>query len=121
MQDTCWIYDGRIDADGYGRWGKHLTHRLSYEVLVGPIPPGLHLDHVRARGCTQKACYNPRHLEPVTLEENNRRSWATRAPVTTCKNGHAVTPRRRCTECARKTAREWFRSNRMKTQPRISA
>lgn len=37
-----------------------------YELLVGPIPPGLQIDHL----CRNKICVNPAHLEPVTHREN---------------------------------------------------
>jgi hypothetical protein len=59
------------------------AHRVAYELLVGPIPEGLTLDHVRDRGCTSTACVKaiadergPAHLEPVTMEENVRRASA---------------------------------------------
>lgn len=65
---NVWL-KGRTAA-GYGQiWalGKvHYTHRLAYELLIGPIPDGLELDH----GCRNVACWNPYHLEPVTHEVN---------------------------------------------------
>ena len=45
-------------------------HRVVYEHRVGPIPKGLDLDHVKARGCRSRACVNPAHLEPVTTRVN---------------------------------------------------
>jgi len=38
--------------------------------MVGPIPDGLHLDHL----CANPPCVRPDHLEPVTQAENNRRA-----------------------------------------------
>lgn len=38
-------------------------------MFVGPIPEGLHLDHL----CRVRRCVNPAHLEPVTQAENNYR------------------------------------------------
>jgi hypothetical protein len=55
-----------------------VRHREVYEWLVGPVPPGLQLDHVYDRGCRSKRCVNPAHLEPVTRAENQRRSWRSR-------------------------------------------
>lgn len=78
---TCWLWTGPKLPSGYGylgRNGKHIyVHRLAYELLVGPIPAGLMLDHVKANGCTSKTCVKtiadkdgPAHLEPVTQREN---------------------------------------------------
>jgi hypothetical protein len=46
-----------------------LVHRLAWEIVVGPIEPGLEIDHL----CRNRVCLNPAHLEPVTKEENVRR------------------------------------------------
>jgi hypothetical protein len=94
----CWIWIGkRNDArGGYGhvgvridnaKWKKVYTHRLIYELLVGPIDEGLVLDHL----CRVPACVNPQHLEPVTQAENiargrSPRNLAHRAG--TCERGH---------------------------------
>jgi hypothetical protein len=48
------------------------AHRFAYELLVGPIPEGLVIDHL----CRNRRCVNPAHLEPVTAEENWRRGDA---------------------------------------------
>ena len=45
--------------DGVKMWRGH---RLSYTILVGPIPEGYVIDHL----CRNRRCYNPAHLEPVT-------------------------------------------------------
>ena len=72
---SCWIWIGPIrcgghDRVGYGVYGKRgAAHRFAYQHLVGPIPPGLVLDHL----CEEPLCVRPEHLEPVTLEENVRR------------------------------------------------
>lgn len=74
----CSDWRGTVGSHGYGQFGdrgRHfLAHRWSYEYLVGPIPAGLHLDHL----CRNRICINPEHLEPVTQAENNRRSLVAR-------------------------------------------
>jgi hypothetical protein len=40
---------------------------LAYELLVGPIPDGLDLDH---RHTCPKHCVNPAHLRPATRKQN---------------------------------------------------
>lgn len=69
-----------------------MAHRYSYELSIAPIPDGLQIDHVRARGCTRTDCVNPAHLEAVTPAENLRRSnaaSAVNARKDTCPEGHA--------------------------------
>lgn len=84
----CWEWPhGRYRA-GYGSvvyGGRNgYTHRLSYDAHRGPIPEGMHIDHL----CRNRACWNPAHLEPVTLAENNRRAAAA---ITECPAGHPYT------------------------------
>ncbi len=107
----CWLWVGTISVHGYGRMkrnGKPVpAHRLVYELLRGPIPDGLVLDHK----CRLKCCVNPDHLEPVTIGENSRRGIKGRL-TTHCPQGHAYdeantyrwppgTERRYCRACAR--------------------
>lgn len=123
--DTCWLWSGCILTTGYGQFsvadGKRVSaHRFSYELLVGPIPDGLDLDHVRARGCTNRHCVNPDHLEPVTRGENIRRGQtglvrgSQQRAKTHCPRGHEYTPEntyippgggRECVDC-RKSRRK---------------
>lgn len=66
-----------------------LGHRLSYEAFVGPIPSGLQIDHL----CKVTNCVNPEHLEPVTRQENHRRSNSVsgiNARKTHCKRKHPL-------------------------------
>lgn len=98
----CWVWLKRHDSKGYGRYAiareggwKNGTkvvqaHRLAYELMVGPIPEGLTLDHL----CKNTACINPAHLEPVTAFENIMRGDgppARNARKTVCDNGHPYT------------------------------
>lgn len=71
----CWIWT-RGRNKGYARFKIKNTpiigHRFSYELCLGPVPTGMHLDH----RCRVRSCVNPAHLDPVTIAENNRRSQA---------------------------------------------
>lgn len=75
--DGCWPWTGCADELGYGQIKadgpgnqKKQAHRAVYELISGPIPDGLHLDHL----CNNPNCVRPGHLEPVTQAENNRRA-----------------------------------------------
>lgn len=88
----CWLWTRTTQAEGYGHISSggrtRLVHRLMYERYVGPIPSGLHLDHL----CRTPACCNPDHLEAVTPGENIRRSpiavTAVNGRKTHCPAGH---------------------------------
>jgi hypothetical protein len=118
----CIVWTGVL-RNGYGvissgnRWLR--AHRVAYELLVGPIPDGLVLDHL----CRNTRCINPHHLEPVTVRENTLRSpialSAINARKTHCPAGHEYSPEntylranghRACRACGRLAARErWTR------------
>lgn len=84
----CWIWTGARSTNGYGNWRGRLVHRLAYELLVGPIPDGLTIDHL----CRVRNCVNPDHLDPVTLAVNLSRSpmhWKNgQSNKTHCRHGH---------------------------------
>lgn len=73
----CWLVSGHNTGKGHAKvWvaGKSRQfHRVIYQLLVGEIPAGHLLDHVKARGCLHRNCANPNHLEPVTTAENTSR------------------------------------------------
>lgn len=81
----CWIWLGGHGSDGYGALLFHGraqgAHRVAYQLIVGPIPAGLQIDHL----CAVRDCVNPLHLEPVTQVENLRRIGERR---THCPHGH---------------------------------
>lgn len=111
--DGCWWWTGALSV-GYGQLhhdGKPRgAHRLSYEWFVGPIPDGLHLDHL----CRRPSCVNPDHLEPVSCGENLRRGegfTGVNSRKARCEYGHPFDAentyrrpdgRRECRTCARR-------------------
>jgi hypothetical protein len=69
--ETCWNWLGAPTPKGYGNIvdeaGKtHAAHRFAYELLVGPIPDGMLVDHA----CRNKGCVNPNHLRLATNKQN---------------------------------------------------
>jgi len=118
----CWLWTGAAVPTGYGKiniGGNYVpTHRAMYELLAGPIPEGLVIDHL----CRNPPCCNPGHLEPVTVAENTRRGiWPPPSP--TCRRGHEYTtentyrtpsnPKRRaCRTCKLERERKRRRSAR---------
>lgn len=123
----CWLWIAKCHALGYGQFkvGTKMkqAHRVGYELLVGPVPDGLDLDHL----CRVRGCVNPAHLEPVTHRENILRGdsrMAENARKTYCSKGHEYTPEntyvrpakpnsRFCRECGRQATRAWeVRTNR---------
>lgn len=82
--DGCWHWTAALMPNGYGyfrvstpRRRMVYAHRAAYELLVGPIPDGMVIDHL----CRNKSCVNPEHLEVVTQGENVRRGWELRKKV----------------------------------------
>lgn len=109
--DGCWLWLG-CRSNGYGqirdRGRARLAHRVMYELLIGKIPDGLHVDHL----CRVPLCVNPQHLEPVTQRENILRGVgvsAMEAKKTHCPKGHPYSGdnlsvwrnKRYCRACAR--------------------
>lgn len=86
----CWIWTGKLDGDGYGLLFGIRAHRYAYTLLVGPIPPGLVIDHL----CRVHSCVHPFHLEAVTNGENVLRGIAPPAQNKRrrlCRSGHDLT------------------------------
>lgn len=135
---ACWPWQASRTPSGYGRFGDRATqggwrvaHRVAYQLVVGPIPEDMELDHtchnrdVSCPGgseCHHRRCVNPAHLDPVTTRVNLLRSPFGAGALsrrTHCGQGHAYTPEntylrqkragfaRACRRCH--ADREWMR------------
>jgi len=124
----CWLWT-KANVHGYGNFSQtkggkgksvstYLTHRIVYALTIGKIPEGLVLDHL----CERRPCCNPCHLEPVTHNENIRRSFVGKKLwlKEICKNGHelkgenliiAADGARRCQACATIRFKKWRDEN----------
>lgn len=135
----CWIWTGSCSPRGYGQFahdgGTRSAHRLAYTWAVGPIPTDLTLDHT----CRTRNCVRPDHLEPVTAQENCRRSHAARGhnvravvdetpavlpgrpagPVVHGRVSTYTNQRCRCEQC-RQAKADWRREYRARQQERAA-
>lgn len=68
--ESCWLWTGAQKIDGYGtcyyKGTNHQAHRVSWELLRGPIAPGLFVLHE----CDNPPCVNPEHLKVGTQKQN---------------------------------------------------
>lgn len=79
----CWVWLRSVNSRGYGlKWRSDqrrldLAHRWTYELVKGPIQPGLEIDHL----CRVQRCVNPDHLEAVTRKEHVKRTQPDRVRI----------------------------------------
>jgi hypothetical protein len=123
--NDCLIWQGAVQSSGYGsvtagkRGKSMLVHRKVWELVNGPIPDGLTIDHL----CFVKLCINVEHMEVVTRSENSLRAVRV---ITHCKRGHELSGdnlrlslrktgrvHRVCRACARAYNQEWMRAARL--------
>lgn len=128
MDNKCWQWQGRTLSSGYGYFSnvkkKIYIHRYSYELLIGPIPKNMTVDHL----CRNRGCYNPHHMEIVTVKENVLRGvgpTAKNAKKTHCSRGHPLSGDnlyidssgwRQCKKCIFSYRNNWRKNKWKKTQ-----
>jgi hypothetical protein len=72
--DACWIWQGRVNSNGYGRFEvwqqgrrfRPLAHRIAYRLDKGGLDDTIKLLH----RCDLPSCCNPDHLRPGTQADN---------------------------------------------------
>jgi hypothetical protein len=86
------FYEGRYQG----------LHRISWSILNGPIPKGMHIDHSchnealangtcqGGKSCKHRACVNPAHLRLISHLENVQAGGRPLGNNTHCVNGHLV-------------------------------
>ena len=127
--DGCWYWTGLLNENGYGwfhpsrRLKRSFAHRFVYELLVGPIPEHLRVDHEchnqddtcpGGSACFHRSCVRPDHLRLRNIPENAMRSRLHHTHRTHCPAGHAYTEdntswwrgHRKCRTCHARRERE---------------
>lgn len=127
VADGCWLWTGQDNGAGYGMI-RHcgqcerrlMVHRVAYELLVGPIPDGLFLDHL----CRTPRCVRPDHLEPVTNAQNLLRGngfGAVNARKTECLRGHPLSGDNLLVSCGMRVCRTCKRARQRACRARVGA
>lgn len=114
----CWNWTRDMRSNGYGQitiaGRSQNAHRAVYELLVEPVPTGMHLDHL----CRNRRCVKPEHMEVVTPRENAVRGYYGQKQF--CVQGHPYKgdnlyvsyrketgyPKRGCKTCRRAAVRK---------------
>jgi hypothetical protein len=83
--DACHLWQLSTDSGGYAMvyFGGELVrgHKVAWELVNGPVPPGVELDHechnravvareCRSGPCPHRRCCNERHIKPKTRKQH---------------------------------------------------
>lgn len=116
----CWRWTGSVADNGYVQVGyrgqRWMLHRLVRTLLLGPIPPGMTLDHTCHDAtcpatepylCVHRRCCNPLH---AVIETRGRNASRSRRERSRCPRDHEydrVDRRgwRKCSTCERERKR----------------
>lgn len=73
--EGCWLWTGRLNDHGYGRFGlagrEPYAHHVSWVLHYGPKPAGAHVLHK----CDVRNCVRPDHLFLGDQAVNSRDMW----------------------------------------------
>lgn len=95
--DSCWNWKAGCFENGYGAFrpsGSTQTraHRFSYELVNGPIPSVLQINH----HCDNRKCVNPAHLYAGTQKQNREDAVKRKRTATAERHGMHTHPESRC-------------------------
>jgi hypothetical protein len=93
--DSCWEWLRAKDPNGYGKIGVggksdgwQFTHRVAYELQIGPIPPGMDVLHT----CDNPGCVRGKHLflgtQSTNMQDMASKGRQARQNPTACPKNH---------------------------------
>jgi hypothetical protein len=107
----CWLWTARHTRKGYGMFKQgsldRLAHRVAWEEVNGPIPPGLCVLHK----CDNPPCVRPDHLFLGTQADNIADRDAKGRQARGDRNGSRTHP-----ECRTRGDEHWTRQDRIKAK-----